>query len=98
MLVFIWRFFFQAKDLLDVNMQLLERAEALERENAELRSRLGLEETKAVSTVSGNRQTVERIKVEFDDAIADSQNHFCQLPDSILSPDESSGKEIISYN
>ncbi|XP_076799790.1 uncharacterized protein LOC143444880 [Clavelina lepadiformis] len=88
----------QAKDLLDVNMQLLERAEALERENAELRSRLGLEETKAVSTVSGNRQTVERIKVEFDDAIADSHNHFCQLPDSILSPDESSDESDSRLN
>lgn len=76
----------QAKELLDVNMKLLKRAEALEHENAELRNRLGLNYD-ANSTVSGNREAVERIKVEYDDTLLVKSEHF--VTDSILSPDES---------
>ena len=71
-------------------MRLLERAEALERENAELKHRLGLDVDQN-TTVSGNRQTVERIKVEFDDTMTEPG-----VPDSILSPDESAGMCIKS--
>lgn len=77
----------QAKELLDVNMKLLERAEALERENAELRERLGLG-VHTNAALSGNRQIVERIKVEFDDTIAPMQAQHT-VPDCMLSPDES---------
>lgn len=82
-------FYFQAKELLDVNLKLLERAEALERENAELRHRLGLciDEN---PVVSGNRREMERIKVEFDDTVL--LNFEPAVPDSLLSPDESSGE------
>jgi len=69
-------------------MKLLKRAEALEHENSELRRRLGLS-SEVNPTLSGNRETVERIKVEYDDTMHVKSEHF--LPDSILSPDESAG-------
>ena len=78
----------QAKELLDVNLKLLKRAEALEHENAELRHRLGLNRD-VNPIVSGNRETVERIKVEYDDTLHVKSEHY--VPDSILSPDESAG-------
>uniref|UniRef100_H2YH37 X-box-binding protein 1 n=1 Tax=Ciona savignyi TaxID=51511 RepID=H2YH37_CIOSA len=79
----------QAKELLDVNMQLLERAEALEKENLELRVRLGISSSHD-TTVSNNRDNVERIKVEFNDVINSHQSSEVILPECILSPDESS--------
>nr|XP_018666948.1 transcription factor protein isoform X1 [Ciona intestinalis] len=82
----------QAKELLDVNMQLLERAEALERENRELRVRLGISSSHD-TTVSSKREDVERIKLEFDDLVAQSEQTpdviAVSLPECILSPDES---------
>ena len=75
--------------MLDVNLKLLKRAEALEHENAELRRRLGLT-SDLNPTVSGNRETMERIKVEYDDTLQVKSEHM--VPDSILSPDESAGK------
>ncbi|XP_078484143.1 transcription factor protein [Ciona intestinalis] len=82
----------QAKELLDVNMQLLDRAEALERENLELRVRLGISSSHD-TTVSSKREDVERIKVEFDDLVAQSEQTpdviAVSLPECILSPDES---------
>nr|CAB3267781.1 xBPa X-box-binding protein [Phallusia mammillata] len=79
----------QAKQLLDVNIKLLERAEALERENSELKTRLGLT-TETSSTVTQDRLDVERIKMEFDETMLSNDNANMSLPESLLSPDESS--------
>ena len=69
-------------------MKLLKRAEALEHENAELRRKLGLG-SDTNPTVSGNREAVERIKVEYDDTLLVKSEQI--VPESILSPDESAG-------
>ena len=71
-------------------MKLLERAEALERENAELRQRLGLGIDSSNAGLSGNRQIVERIKVEFNDTVTPMHSRQ-SVPDCMLSPDESAG-------
>lgn len=87
----------QARELLNVNMQLLARAESLESENQVLREKLGItttttaktESTDQTATVIGQqKQNLHRIKTEFDETLEE-----IQIPDSILSPDESSADE-----
>jgi len=77
--------------LLTVNTQLIERLEALERENVELRVRLGLTSRSSFESISRERETVNRIKEEFDETTDDTCLMQC-VPEGMLSPDESSGK------
>jgi len=99
----------QARELLNVNMQLLARAETLENENKTLRKKLGMNNlnTKTESTDSSKhvigqqKQNLDRIKREFDETLqqnllVDDKSNITddvQIPDSILSPDESSADE-----
>jgi regulator of replication initiation timing len=88
----------QARELLNVNMQLLERAESLENENKMLREKLGM--TSGTSdVVNSQKHNLQRIKTEFDETVQSVENDPPQpdiklaIPDSILSPDESSADE-----
>merc|ERR1712135_239505 len=100
----------QARELLNVNMQLLARAETLENENKNLREKLGMnnlntqtESTDSSKHVIGQqKQNLDRIKQEFDETLQqnlllDEESNITedvhQIPDSILSPDESSADE-----
>lgn len=91
----------QARELLNVNIQLLARAESLENENKVLREKLGIT-TKTESTdqeptttvIGQQKQNLDRIKTEFDETLNSVQDPVeIQIPDSILSPDESSADE-----
>lgn len=93
----------QARELLNVNIQLLARAESLENENKVLREKLGITsisespgQDQTTTTVIGQqKQNLQRIKTEFDETVSsveDSPDEM-QIPDSILSPDESSADE-----
>lgn len=93
----------QARELLNVNIQLLARAESLENENKVLREKLGISSVSESSssdhtttTVIGQqKQNLQRIKTEFDETLESVQDDSSelQIPDSILSPDESSADE-----
>lgn len=95
----------QARELLNVNMQLLARAETLENENKTLREKLGMNNLNAKTepsdkhVIGQQKQNLDRIKQEFDETLHqqnlldDESNVDVQIPDSILSPDESSADE-----
>lgn len=89
----------QARELLNVNMQLLERAENLENENKMLREKLGIKSCGGANVVTNQKHNLQRIKTEFDETLLSAEAEMNQpdieinIPDSILSPDESSADE-----
>ena len=95
-LLHMYLFVLHARELLNVNMQLLERAENLENENKMLKEKLGMESCGS-EVVTNQKQNLQRIKTEFDEALQSVEAEIEQpdiqirIPESILSPDESSG-------